>query len=110
MRIFAVAFAFAVGLAALAVAVNQVSAKGVAVSLTKEQVATVCGKKLQSGGGHTGCTKACGNKGQYVCDFDCDKSKNKCEGSCFTCQQRKFPYGANFPAHVVLMSVKTATP
>jgi hypothetical protein len=99
-------FVLMMGLAALAFAMSDVSAKGIAVSLTKEQVATVCGKKLQSGDGHSGCTKACGSKGQYVCDFDCHK--NKCEGSCFTCKQRKFPFGKNFPAHVVIMSVKAA--
>jgi hypothetical protein len=69
MRIFALLFAFIVGLAALAFAVSEASAKTITVKLTSEQVANVCGKSLQTGGGHSGCTKSCGNG--HICDYDC---------------------------------------
>jgi len=69
MRIFALLFAFIVGLAALAFAVSEASAKTITVRLTSEQVANVCGKSLQTGGGHSGCTKSCGNG--HICDYDC---------------------------------------
>lgn len=107
MHRFVVLFALAMGLAATAFAVSDVSAKTIAVKLTMEQVATVCGKKLQSGGGHTGCAKKCGTKGEHICDYDCKKG-GQCEGTCYTCPQRKFPFGKKFPAHVVNMSVKSA--
>jgi len=77
------------GLALAVLLPSAASAKTVVVKLTTQQVATVCGKDLQSGGGHVGCTKKCGS---YQCDYDCTKSG--CTGQCFTCpgQDRKvFP-------------------
>jgi hypothetical protein len=55
--------------------------KTVLVKLTTQQVATVCGKQLASGGGHVGCTRACG---KYQCDYDCTKEKG-CTGQCVNC-------------------------
>jgi len=79
----------------------------ITVKLTSEQVANVCGKSLQTGGGHSGCTKNCGNG--HICDYDCSNKTKQRGGQCLTCPQRRFPFGTNFPAHVVNMSVK-ATP
>jgi hypothetical protein len=70
-------------IAALALAVlfsSAAIAKTVLVTLTTQQVATVCGKDLKSGGGHVGCTKNCGS---YQCDYDC--TKTGCKGQCVTC-------------------------
>ena len=78
MRIFALLFAFIVGLAALAFAVSEASAKTITVKLTSEQVANVCGKSLQTGGGHSGCTKSCGNG--HICDYDCSNKTKQCGG------------------------------
>jgi len=74
------------GLALAALVPNAASAKTVLVKLTTQQVATVCGKDLQSGGGHVGCVKKCGS---HQCDYDCTKSG--CTGQCYTCpgQDRK---------------------
>jgi hypothetical protein len=60
----------------LALHVAPAEAKG--VKLTPEQVKTVCGKDIQSGGGNTGCTKNCGLNGQNICDYNC--KGGKCEG------------------------------
>lgn len=60
----------------LALHVGPAEAKG--VKLTPEQVSTVCGKGIQTGGGSTGCTKPCGLNGQSWCDYNC--TKGKCEG------------------------------
>ncbi len=68
------------GLALAVLFANAASAKTVIVTLTTQQVATVCGKGLQSGGGHVGCTKNCGS---YQCDYDCTKAG--CTGQCVTC-------------------------
>ena len=76
-------------------------------SAEQQQVASVCGKNAQTGGGHTGCTKSCGG-GTQVCDFDCNNKSGKCTGSCVTCAQRKFPFGENFPTHVVKKDVRVA--
>src|SRR4029078_10528061 len=86
MRIFALLFAFIVGLAALAFAVSEASAKTITVKLTSEQVSNVCGKSLQTGGGHSGCTKSCGNG--HICDYDCSNKTKQCGGQCLTCPQR----------------------
>jgi hypothetical protein len=107
MRKFVVLIGLVVGLAALAMVANDASAKTILVSLTQQQVANVCGKNTQTGGGHTGCTKSCGG-GTQVCDFDCNNKSGKCTGSCVTCAQRKFPFGENFPAHVVKKDVRVA--
>ncbi len=107
MRKFVVLIGLVVGLAALAMVANDASAKTILVSLTQQQVANVCGKNAQTGGGHTGCTKSCGG-GTQVCDFDCNNKSGKCTGSCVTCAQRKFPFGENFPAHVVKKDVRVA--
>jgi hypothetical protein len=106
MRILGFIFAFVIGLAALSFAVSDASAKTITVKLTSEQVANVCGKSLQTGGGHSGCTKSCGNG--HICDYDCSKKTKQCGGQCLTCPQRRFPFGTNYPAHVVNMSVKAA--
>ena len=107
MRKFVVLFGLVVGLATLAMVANGASAKTIFVPLTQQQVANVCGKNAQTGGGHTGCTKSCG-RGTQVCDFDCNNKSGKCTGSCVTCAQRKFPFGENFPAHVVKKDVRVA--
>lgn len=74
------------GLALAVLLPSAASAKTVLVTLTTQQVATVCGKDLQSGGGHVGCVKNCG---KYQCDYDC--TKDGCKGQCVNCpgQDRK---------------------
>ena len=52
------------------------------VSLTKEQVATVCGDKNY-------CEKSCGLNGEYTCGFGC--GSKGCSGSCLNCPQRIRP-------------------
>jgi hypothetical protein len=84
-----------VGLAALMLIVGHVPAN--AVKLSQQQVETVCGKNLQSNGGHSGCDKACGASGEHRCVFDC--SKSGCTGSCITCKPAST--GKDNPAHVV---------
>jgi hypothetical protein len=96
-----------IGLAVLAFVANA-EAKSIFVPLTQQQVANVCGKDTSTGGGHTGCSKTCGLKKENVCDFDCNNKSGKCTGSCVTCAQRKFPFGENFPAHVVKQTVRFA--
>jgi hypothetical protein len=64
------------------------AADAAGVKITQQQVANVCGKKLQTGGGHSGCTKACGLNGEHQCDFDCNNKTGKCEGQCLTCSAR----------------------
>lgn len=109
MRKLVVVFALFVGLAGLAFAVTDASAKTITVKLTSQQVANVCGKNMQTGGGHSGCSKNCGAGNKQICDFDCNNNKTKqCGGQCVTCAQRKFPFGNNYPTHVVNMSVKAA--
>lgn len=70
----------AFGILLLAIMPGTAMGKTVLVKLTTQQVANVCGKQLQSGGGHAGCTKNCG---KYVCDYDCTKAG--CYGQCVTC-------------------------
>lgn len=69
-----------VGVALAAMVSSAAVAKTIVVRLTEQQVANVCGKQSSSGGGHTGCTKSCG---QYVCDYDC--TKKGCGGQCLNC-------------------------
>ena len=82
--------------------------KTIIVKLTSQQVANVCGKNMQTGGGHSGCSKNCGAGNKQICDFDCNNKTKQCGGQCVTCAQRKFPFGNNYPTHVVVMSVKAA--
>lgn len=77
---------FVAALAAFGLMASGADAKG--VKLTEQQVKDVCGSKLQTGGGHSGCTKACGLNKEHQCDFDCDNKKGKCEGQCVTCGAR----------------------
>ena len=107
IRKLAVAFALCAGLAGLAFAVTDASAKTIIVKLTSQQVANVCGKNMQTGGGHSGCSKNCGAGNKQICDFDCNNKTKQCGGQCVTCAQRKFPFGNNYPTHVVV-SVKAA--
>ena len=67
------------GLLAISFTVSA-DAKTILVKLTTSQVANVCGKQLQSGGGQVGCSKKCG---QYACEYNCNKSG--CSGQCVTC-------------------------
>lgn len=78
--------AFVAALAAFGLLPGEAQAAG--VKLTQQQVTDVCGKKLQTGGGHSGCTKNCGLNGEYQCDFDCNNKTGKCEGQCLTCGAR----------------------
>jgi len=103
-----VVIALFIGLAGLAFPATDAGAKTIIVSLTSQQVANVCGKNLQTGGGHSGCTKNCGAGNKQICDFDCNNKTKQCGGQCVTCAQRRFPFGTSYPAHVVNMSVKTA--
>lgn len=59
-------------------ALQPAPASAAGVKLTPEQVKTVCGDDIKSGGGSTGCTKQCGLNGQNWCDYNC--KKDKCEG------------------------------
>jgi hypothetical protein len=60
---------------------SSVDAKTVHVRLTTQQVATVCGKQLQSNPGKaSGCSKPCGH---YSCDYTC--TKDGCIGQCLNC-------------------------
>jgi hypothetical protein len=69
---------FVLSLAVLGFTSAQGYAETKPVKLTKEQVTTVCGKKLESGGGAIGCTKPCGIGGKSTCNFGC--YKGKCTG------------------------------
>jgi len=46
-------------------------AKDTSVALTKDQVNTVCGKKLETNGDSSGCTVVCGLNKNNLCRFDC---------------------------------------
>jgi hypothetical protein len=61
---------------------SSVDAKNaILVKLTTNQVATVCGKQLQSNPGKaSGCSKPCG---RYSCDYNC--TKDGCFGQCTNC-------------------------
>jgi hypothetical protein len=96
------------GLAGLAFPGTDASAKTIIVTLTSQQVANVCGKNMQTGGGHLGCTKNCGAGNKQICDFDCNNKTKQCGGQCVTCAARRFPFGTNYPVHVLNMSVKAA--
>ena len=52
------AFIFVVGV--IAVSLLPLQSDAAPVKLTKDQVATVCGKGITSSGGSSGCQKACG--------------------------------------------------
>jgi hypothetical protein len=71
-----------VGLVAIVLLPLQADAAG--VKLTKDQVATVCGKGMTSHGGSSGCEKKCGLNGEHTCEYSCYKGK-ECEGNCTTC-------------------------
>ena len=75
------------------------AADAAGVKITQQQVANVCGKKLQTGGGHSGCTKACGLSGEHQCDFDCNNETGNCQGVCLTCSARFF--GKNSTRRVI---------
>jgi len=107
MRKLVVFIILAFGIAVLAPPVIDAAAKTIVVKLSSEQVANVCGKNIQTGGGHSGCAISCGN-GKQICEFDCDNKSKQCGGQCVTCPQRKFPWGENFPAHVVKKDVRVA--
>jgi hypothetical protein len=79
MRKLVVLIALAFGIVTLGFPGIEASAKTVTVKLSKEQVATVCGKKLQSNAGVSGCFKKCGANGEHQCDYGCDK-KGQCGG------------------------------
>ena len=48
-------------------------------SLTQSQVENVCGKDLETGNGHSGCTKKCYN-GTSTCIYDCSAKTGDCNG------------------------------
>ncbi len=99
--------ALLIACAALLPAAHGAFAKTVTVKLSSEQVANVCGKNIQTGGGHTGCAISCGN-GKQICEFDCDNKSKQCGGQCVTCPQRKFPWGDKYWIHAVNKAVKAA--
>jgi hypothetical protein len=107
MRELVVLLALALGIAVLAPPVMDAAAKTIVVKLSKEQVATVCGKKLSSNAGVSGCFKKCGANGEHQCDYGCNK-KGQCSGQCLTCPQRKFPWGKRYPIHLVKKDVRLA--
>ena len=59
------------GLAALMLFAGGVEAKIIQVKVTQQQVKDVCGKHLQTGGGHSGCGVNCA--GGNLCSFDAAK-------------------------------------
>ena len=79
---------FALALATSALIVGAATAATISVKITQEQVGNVCGKNMQTGGGHSGCSKQCGSNKQYVCDFDCNNKSGNCTGTCVTCPTR----------------------
>jgi hypothetical protein len=66
------AVTFVIAVAALGL--GQAQAKS--IKITEQQMKNVCGKNVESGGGHTGCSKVCG---QFICDYDCTKKAGKTE-------------------------------
>ncbi len=76
------AFVLMVGFVAVASFPFVAGAAG--VKLTPEQVGTVCGKGMTSGGASSGCKKSCGLNGEHSCEYSCYKGKD-CEGNCTTC-------------------------
>ena len=94
------------GLVALALFSHQASAAG--VSLTKQQVETVCGSGLKSGGNVSGCKKKCGLNGEHECEYSCYKGK-ECRGDCSTCGVKRTVIFPNLYAkRVVRQSVRAA--
>jgi len=94
-----------VGLAAFALFPSEAGA----VKITQQQVNNVCGSKLQSAGGHTGCVKTCGLNKEHQCDFDC--TKQGCEGTCVTCGvkvERSGFFGKIYSNRVVRQTVRTS--
>jgi hypothetical protein len=107
MRKLVVLLTLVLGFAVVAPPVMDAAAKTIIVKLNKEQVATVCGKKLQSNAGVSGCFKKCGANGEYTCDYGCNQ-KGQCGGQCVNCPQRKFPWGKHYPIHAVKKDVRLA--
>jgi hypothetical protein len=97
-----------IGLAAFALLVDEAAAATISVKITQQQVANVCGKNMQTGGGHSGCTKTCGLQKEHYCDFDCNNKTGNCTGTCVTCQARKFPFGKHYPIRVINQSLKAS--
>jgi hypothetical protein len=91
----------AVSLGAFAFAASAAGAKGIGgtVSLTKDQVATVCGE------GKNYCTKSCGLSGEYTCEFGC--GSKGCGGTCVTCPSPR-RVGVRTIHGIVLGTVKAA--
>jgi hypothetical protein len=108
MRRFLVLCGLFIGVATLAFAPSDASAKPITVKLTQQQVATVCGKELSSAGNRSGCHKNCGAGNKQICGFECDNKTKQCGGQCVTCAARKFPFGTAYPGHVVNKSVRQA--
>ena len=72
-------------------------------------MANVCGKNVSTGGGHSGCGKACGSEKQYQCDFDCNNKTGQCTGTCLTCESpRLIGLGKDSPKRVIKHSVRAA--
>jgi hypothetical protein len=76
--------AFALIVVFIAVAAFPLVAGAAGVKLTKDQVATVCGKGLRSSGSISGCKKTCGTNKEHTCEYGCENGKN-CEGTCTDC-------------------------
>ncbi len=93
----------AVTLGAFAFAASAAGAKpigiGGSVSLTKDQVATVCGE------GKNYCQKSCGLNGEYTCEFGC--GSKGCGGTCVTCPSPRI-VGTRTIHGIVLGTVKAA--
>ena len=93
----------AVTLGAFAFAASAAGAKPIGiggnVSLTKDQVATVCGE------GKSYFEKSCGLNGEYTCGFGCGPSG--CSGSCTTCPSPR-TVGVRTIHGIVLGTVKAA--
>jgi hypothetical protein len=64
------------------VAIAAISGNAWSMRMTEQQVKNVCGSKLESGHGASGCEKKCGQKiCMYECGTDKKTGKKTCEGS-----------------------------
>lgn len=79
MRKIVIACFTVAAIAVFAVAFTTNESAGKTIKITEQQMKNVCGKKVETGGGQTGCTKKCGNT---VCDYNCNK-KDGCSATIF---------------------------
>jgi len=104
--------AFALIVSLIAVTSFAFVAEAAGVKLTTQQVATVCGKALQSHGSVAGCKKTCGANKEHVCEYGCSKDAGgtSCEGDCTTCGDKRTVLFPNIYAKRVIKQTVRSSP